>query len=64
MRKFWRRILAVLSNCKGEFEVPLDVMESLARSFLPKILEFYENPENVKAYEEWLKTENLAEAKS
>lgn len=34
------------------------VYESLGRAFYPSILEFYENEENKKAFEEWLKEKN------
>ena len=34
---------------------PQAVYESLGRTFYPSILEFYENEENKKAFEEWKK---------
>lgn len=34
---------------------PQTVYESLGRTFYPSILEFYENEENKKAFEEWMK---------
>lgn len=34
---------------------PQAVYESLGRAFYPSILEFYENEENKKAFEEWKK---------
>lgn len=34
---------------------PQAVYESLGRTFYPSIIEFYENEENKKAFEEWEK---------
>ena len=34
-------------------DVPDDVTESLAKAYLPRILEFYKNEDNMKAYEQW-----------
>ncbi len=34
---------------------PQAVYESLGRTFFPCIIEFYENEENKKAFEEWKK---------
>jgi hypothetical protein len=34
---------------------PQTVYESLGRTFYYSILEFYENEENKKAFEEWIK---------
>ena len=34
---------------------PQAVYESLGRTFYPSILEFYENEDNKKAFEEWKK---------
>ena len=34
---------------------PQAVYESLGRTFYPSILEFYEDEENKKAFEEWIK---------
>ena len=37
---------------------PQGVYESLGRTFYPYILEFYEDEEIKKAFEEWLKEKN------
>ena len=35
-------------------EIPQFELERLARFLLPRILKFYENEENLKAFAEWL----------
>lgn len=35
-------------------EIPQFELERLARFLLPRILKFYENEENLKAFNEWL----------
>ena len=35
-------------------EIPQFELERLARFLLPRILKFYENEENQKAFDEWL----------
>lgn len=37
--------------------IPREALESFARVILPDIYKFYESEENIRAYEEWLKTE-------
>ena len=37
--------------------IPKEALESFARVILPDIYKFYESEENLRAYEEWLKTE-------
>ena len=37
--------------------IPKEALESFARVILPDIYKFYESEENIRAYEEWLKTE-------
>ena len=37
--------------------IPEEALHSFARVVLPDIYEFYESEENLRAYEEWLKTE-------
>lgn len=37
--------------------IPKEALESFARVILPEIYNFYESEENIRAYEEWLKTE-------
>ena len=39
----------------SESGIPKHVLESLARHFLPQIIEFYQDENNVKEYEEWEK---------
>lgn len=39
----------------NDLTFPQSVYESLGRTFYSCILEFYENEENKKAFEEWLK---------
>lgn len=36
-------------------EIPDSVTESLANAYLPSIMEFYQNEDNMKAYEQWKK---------
>ena len=38
----------------ADLTFPQSVYESLGRTFYPCILNFYENEENKKAFEEWL----------
>ena len=37
----------------SNIEIPKHALESLARHFLPQIIEFYQDENNVKEYEEW-----------
>lgn len=37
-----------------EFNIPKNVYENLARTFLPDIIAFYESEEEQKEYQEWL----------
>ena len=37
-----------------EFNIPKNVYENLARTFLPDIIAFYESEEGQKEYKEWL----------
>lgn len=39
-------------------EIPKYELERLARFLLPRILKFYENEENQKAFDEWLEQRN------
>ena len=39
-------------------EIPQFELERLARFLLPRILKFYENEENQKAFDEWLEQRN------
>lgn len=39
-------------------EIPQFELERLARFLLPRILIFYENEENQKAFDEWLEQRN------
>lgn len=39
----------------SNIEIPKHTLESLARHFLPQIIEFYQDENNVKEYEEWKK---------
>ena len=39
-------------------EIPKYELERLARFLIPRILEFYENEENQKAFDEWLEQRN------
>lgn len=42
-------------------DVPDDVTESFAKVYLPMILEFYQNEDNMREYEQWKKTQEKAE---
>lgn len=39
-------------------EIPQFELERLARFLLPRILKFYENEENQKAFDEWVEQRN------
>ena len=39
-------------------DIPQFELERLARFLLPRILKFYENEENQKAFDEWLEQRN------
>lgn len=39
-------------------EIPQFELERLARFLLPRMLKFYENEENQKAFDEWLEQRN------
>ena len=43
--------------CKPQelLAVPDEVTKSLAKAYLPSILEFYQNEDNLKEYEDWKK---------
>lgn len=41
------------STTKINWNIPDDVLESLARCFLPDIIAFYETEEGQKYFEEW-----------
>lgn len=42
-------------------DVPDEVTESLAKAYLPRILEFYKNEDNMKAYEQWKQKQDEAQ---
>lgn len=54
---FWKRlrirIKALLKNRRGECNVPKDVIESLAETFLPEIRAFFESEEGKKEFKKW-----------
>ena len=54
---FWKRlrirIKAILKSRRGECNVPIDVIESLAETFLPEIRAFFESEEGMKEFENW-----------
>lgn len=39
-------------------EVPNNVTESLARAYLPLVIEFYKDENNMREYEEWKKQQD------
>ncbi len=41
--------------CKPQelLDIPDEVTESLVNAYLPRILQFYQNEDNMKAYEQW-----------
>ena len=51
----------ILYNPQELLDVPDNVTESLAKAYLPRILEFYKNEDNMKAYEQWKKEQEEAE---
>ncbi len=50
--------LEVIINVKGSLNVPDDVLDTLARAYLPAIRKFYEDENNVKLFEEWKKEQD------
>lgn len=46
------------STIKNNWNIPDDVLESLARCFLPDIIAFYETEEGQKYFEEWKAQQN------
>ena len=54
---FWKRLLirikAILKSRRGECNVPKDVIESLAETFLPEIRAFFESEEGRKEFKKW-----------
>lgn len=60
---FWKRlrirIKALLKNRRGECNVPKDVIESLAETFLPEIRAFFESEEGRREFEEWKSTQTI-----
>ena len=54
---FWKRlrirIKAILKSRRGECNVPKDVIESLAETFLPEIRAFFESEEGKREFEKW-----------
>ncbi|MFI3327237.1 MAG: hypothetical protein R3Y35_13870 [Clostridia bacterium] len=64
IEKLIERTKFVLKDTKALSVAPKDLVESLARSFYPLVVEFFENEENQKAYEEWKKNRELKKASS
>ena len=52
-KRFWIRIKAFLRSRHGDCNVPHDVIETLASTFLPDIRAFFESEEGKKKFEEW-----------
>lgn len=55
-------IKSLLLNKKGTCNVPYDVIESLAATFLPDIQAFFESEEGKKEFDEWKEQQKLKEA--
>ena len=55
-------IKSLLLNKKGTCNVPYDVIESLAATFLPDIQAFFESEEGKKEFDEWKDQQKLKEA--
>ncbi len=52
--KYLISILIMIALCRrGEIKVPTEILDSLARNFLPKIQRFFESEENMKEFERW-----------
>ncbi len=50
-----RKLYKMVRLPDGKIEIPDEVTEALARCYLPRIIEFYEDENNMKAYEQWKK---------
>ena len=55
-------IKSLLLSKKGNANIPHDVIESLAATFLPDIRAFFESDEGKKEFEEWKEQQKLKEA--
>ena len=62
----FKRIRVILKSLllskKGNANIPHDVIESLAATFLPDIRAFFESEEGKKEFEEWKEQQKLKEA--
>ena len=64
---FFKRIWIILKSTfrsrRGEYSnIPQDVIESLAATFLPDIRAFFESEEGKKEFEEWKRKKKLKDA--
>jgi len=62
-KRMWVRIKSIFRNRRGECtDIPQDVIESLAATFLPDIRAFFESEEGKKEFAEWKEQQKLKEA--
>ncbi|MFI3116155.1 MAG: hypothetical protein R3Y12_08470 [Clostridia bacterium] len=50
--------ITIIGTPQELLPVPDEVTKSLANAYLPSILEFYKNEDNLNAYNEWKETQN------
>jgi|GEM_PF-549706 len=59
----WVRIRSIFRSRRGEYtDIPQDVIESIAATFLPDISAFFESEEGKKEFAEWKEKQKLKEA--
>jgi len=62
-KRMWVRIKSIFRCRRGEYtDIPQDVIESLAATFLPDIRAFFESEEGKKEFAEWKEQQKLKEA--
>ncbi len=62
-KRMWVGIKSIFRNRRGEYtDIPQDVIESLAATFLPDIRVFFESEEGKKEFAEWKEKQKLKEA--
>lgn len=50
-------IASILSSKRASAQIPMHILDELARCFLPDIITFYESPEGREEYEKWKLTQ-------
>ena len=54
-KRLWIKLKSLLKSRYGKCNVPKDIIEFLAETFLPEIRAFFESWEGEKAFEKWKK---------